>query len=1383
MMKTAVLSQETGASTGVNAEPRSPPRPLLTPTLSSGSTALFPPPRPALSPGPPLMAPPTLHSKPSPHPDPTPSPPPVYLDSFSLLPSPLIPFSPSSPTPPLHSASEPLPSQIDLAIDATDTTDVPDAAVPKECIPPLSRPLVLDVPDISTSTLVTSLPPQVLETSTPPLPTPQVPDVPETSTPPLPTPVPPQVSEPSTLPLPDILDVSAPPLPLHMSSSVPELSSSELTLPAPSSQPVPKPSSMLISSPTVTPISKPSSLPISSPHVPPIAKPPLSTPPIPPLSKPSVPPSPRVPPFSKISSPPLPRPSAPRKLSGPPQPRPPVPHPHSIAKPSSPALPRPPLPSMKSSSPPLPSPLVPLAPKPAPASASSPAPSPTQATAPRASISILEKLIKTCPVWLQLGMAQERTTLILKKEIPGIFLVRKSPDQKSMVLSVGVSDKQEELQVQDVLIKEEKSLIYLEGSVLVFDNIFKLIAFYCVSRDILPFTLRLPQVIVQATKYEDIEMISTLGSDFWGSQLHSSSEMVKREDPGQGHSSSSCEIQLSTGNSNDRLWYINPIFIKEYCSSLEASTLVPAPIHRNQSLNTPGPGQVQVPPKFKRPPPRPPNVPEGLILSQGAKQGARGESVSPRSPPPPRTVIAKAAGQKAEGDSSKDTEEGEGAASQLVSEKEVSVTVTDSVAATQPLQPLSSRGATAGQKHPAPRPPPHRIPLVPLRRKPSENRPSIPGQEAGVGPVPVASLVCIDDTTNMAEEKLGVESHACETETLQNKGTSGASNISEVVTVATAPLTKRATHPVPPPRKKKPSQFTPTRPLSRNMISGGLLSINSSSDTHQNSSTPSPASRPTSFPVREARGTDVSLYSPDGEAVFPALEHDSYSTSSTEEEADTVASGAVGTGGTNNTKVSMKRTPTIMLDRAKHRFSSVFTNFMNTDHKLQKRILELSRDGSSYFGTLVKDYRLYILETMGKHSSSTELLQEIRQMMTQLKSYLIQSTELQNLLEPNIYTEDKLEVIIEAAMCKAMLKPLREAVYSGLKDIHARDGCLKRLRVNQSVVLGTTTTELGITTSVPETPVMEKIQLKLTTLHQEYSPQKKIDLLLKTCKIIYESMSIGCPAGRAHGADDFLPVLMYVLARSNMAFLLLDVEYMMELMDPALQLGEGSYYLTTTYGVLEHIKNYEKQVVTQKLSLEIQNSIHRWEKRRTLNKASVSRSSVQGFINVSFLEAGCNTKTMRVCPNTTAQDLCAQCADKFEVAEPESYSLSVLVEGHHQLLAPEEFPLTIKSSLHHSQPLKEYYIVYRPGRTESEGQESEGQESEGQESEGQESESQESESQESESQEAESQEAESQEAESQEAEGQEAEGQEVESEQPAPAAEPEPEEEESLIEI
>lgn len=46
-------------------------------------------------------------------------------------------------------------------------------------------------------------------------------------------------------------------------------------------------------------------------------------------------------------------------------------------------------------------------------------------------------------------------------------------------------------------------------------------------------------------------------------------------------------------------------------------------------------------------------------------------------------------------------------------------------------------------------------------------------------------------------------------------------------------------------------------------------------------------------------------------------------------------------------------------------------------------------------------------------------------------------------------------------------------------------------------------------------------------------------------------------SGKPYGADDFLPVLMYVLARSNLTEVLLNVEYMMELMDPALQLGEG----------------------------------------------------------------------------------------------------------------------------------------------------------------------------------------------------------------------------------
>ncbi|KAA0711300.1 Ras and Rab interactor 3 Ras interaction/interference protein 3 [Triplophysa tibetana] len=941
----------------------------------------------------------------------------------------------------------------------------------------------------------------------------------------------------------------------------------------------------------------------------------------------------------QVPKPPLPAqlPSAVPKISSSPLPRPPPP---PVARPSSPPHPRPPPPAVSK-----------------PSVTTSPVSKINKPMPP--SISILEKLIKTCPVWLQLGMKQDRAMAILSKERPGIFLVRRDVTQKQMVLSVHLPDQQGEPQVKELSVKEEKSLLYLEGSVLVFENIFKLVAFYCVSRDILPFPLKLPQVILQVTKYEDMEVISSLGSEFWSSALNSHEEVENVGDScgaqDKPRQSSSCEIQLSIGN--DRLWYVNPIFIEE-CSNSRPPTS-PTPVLRTQSLNTP----IQAPPKFKRPPPRPPSAPECSLKHTLAKS-IKGEFRAVLTSPPPPL-------QKGEGSDFELTEqERQGTPASGIECDTVEPAV---------LQATPSKDST--------KPVSHRVPPVPTRRRLSEKQPSEePMQQEvtiststeveskdNIPQVPVAPLICLDD--NIEEMEKPVDSQTQEVSVEEPQVTIGAPLTVEV---------KRPDVPVAPPRRNRLSQNPSGKAMLSKDVSTSIPPLNNSSPTIVRHSHCINTGHP--------KVSDVSLYSPEGGAPQP--DHDSYSTSSTEEETDNMATGAL-----------IKRTPTIMLDRAKQRLSmvsmanlsNVLTGFMSADRKLQKRIVEMARDGNTYFGNLVRDYRAFTLDTMRKHSSSTEMLQEIRQMMTQLKSYLIQSAELQNLQEAAAYSEEKLEIIIEVSICKSVLKPLREAVYSGLKDIHSHAGNLKKLKENQQVVLGSTTTDLGVNTSVPETAIMDKIQIKLGNLHKEYSPQKKIDLLLKTCKIIYESMSVGSQ-GKAHGVDDFLPVLMYVLARSNISALLLDVEYMMELMDPALQLGEGSYYLTTTYGALEHIKNFDKQAVTRELSIDIQDSIHRWERRRTLNKARASRSSVQDFINVSFLEAGSDTKTLGVRPNTTAQDLCNQCAEKFEVLDPESYCLSVLEDGHYKPLGPQEFPLAIKSSLLHSEPRKEYYFVYRHGR-------------------------------------------------------------------------------------
>lgn len=503
--------------------------------------------------------------------------------------------------------------------------------------------------------------------------------------------------------------------------------------------------------------------------------------------------------------------------------------------------------------------------------------------------------------------------------------------------------------------------------------------------------------------------------------------------------------------------------------------------------------------------------------------------------------------------------------------------------------------------------------------------------------------------------------------------------------------------PVPPPRKKRISRQLAASVLPSPLESAELSTEEAAPERPGEGPHPAPQAG-TQSPEAQAsalrrqsppefKGSLASLSDSTG-VHTPATDQDSYSTSSTEEELEQFSS------------PSVKKKPSMILGKARHRlslasFTSVFQAFLSSDRKLFKKVVELAQDKASYFGNLVQDYRVYSLEMMARQASSTEMLQEIRTMMTQLKSYLLQSTELKALGDHTQYSEEELEAIVESALYKCVLKPLKEAINSCLHEIHSKDGSLQQLKENQLVILATTTTDLGVTTSVPEVPVMEKILQKFSSMHKAYSPEKKIAILLKTCKLIYDSMALGNP-GKPYGADDFLPVLMYVLARSNLTEMLLNVEYMMELMDPALQLGEGSYYLTTTYGALEHIKNYDKITVTRQLSVEVQDSIHRWERRRTLNKARASRSSVQDFICVSYLEPERQSRTLASRADTLAAALCAQCADKFEVAQPQDHRLFVLVDGRCFRLADEALPHHIKGYLLRSEPKRDFHFVYRP---------------------------------------------------------------------------------------
>ncbi|XP_066484676.1 ras and Rab interactor 3 [Tiliqua scincoides] len=900
----------------------------------------------------------------------------------------------------------------------------------------------------------------------------------------------------------------------------------------------------------------------------------------------------------------------------------------------------------------------------------------------RPGMSVLEKLIKTCPAWLQLCISQERAAEVLCKEPAGIFMVRKDENLKNLFLSVHFPAQAEASEVLEYKIKEEKSLLYLEGSLLVFEDIFKLVAFYCVSRDLLPFTLRLPQAILEANTITDLETISSLGIGFWDSSLNqrrsfphsvkgpafTAAQAKKGKKPSQCFASStnncSCEIELSLGN--DRLWFVNPIFIEERSNPFPVD--VPPPASCRESP----PSRDTVTKSLKKSPSRP----------------------APPPPPPPLPHAVK----QLKTSSVCLVSSGEGQVQDLAkNKKEMRAEISKEKENGGQDSTLPGDTSSTNSKKSVP-------PLIPPRRCVSERTPrkdcldksqkcSLPGRELA------------ERTSAETESSSNDFEHIKPPEMIEGITKDKLSqcpeikpdNEKKVTELEKKPTMKPGKEPpIPPPRKKRLSR----QPSSASSCHSKEKSIDESEEwSLKKQDTPLAKTcsnvkrestfghKPVSLAVRQSSRDSLDCPVSNTGAQTPASEPDSYSTSSTEDELEHVMS------------PSVKKTRSMILGRAKNRLSmvslsNVFMAFLSADRKLQKKIVELAQDKDSYFGNLVQDYKVYSLEMMARQSSSTEMLQEIRLMMTQLKSYLIQSTELKSFVDQAVHTEEQLEVIIESALHKCVLKPLKEAIDTYLREIHTKDGSFQLLKENQQVIQNTTTTDLGVTTSVPETALLEKILHKFTNMHKAYSPEKKISILLKSCKLIYDSMSHGQP-GKPYGADDFLPVLLYVLARSDLPEMLLNVEYMMELMDPALQLGEGSYYLITTYGAVELIKSYDKITVTRQLSTEVQDSIHRWERRRTLNKARASRSSVQDFITISFMDADSQTRTLAYRTDSTTQTLSQQCAEKFDVSEPQDFGLFILVDDKSLRLDNEALPYLIKSHFLNKDPKPTFQFIYK----------------------------------------------------------------------------------------
>ncbi|PSN53428.1 hypothetical protein C0J52_05143 [Blattella germanica] len=232
------------------------------------------------------------------------------------------------------------------------------------------------------------------------------------------------------------------------------------------------------------------------------------------------------------------------------------------------------------------------------------------------------------------------------------------------------------------------------------------------------------------------------------------------------------------------------------------------------------------------------------------------------------------------------------------------------------------------------------------------------------------------------------------------------------------------------------------------------------------------------------------------------------------------------------------------------------------------------------------------------------------------------------------------------------MKNYLEHLYHLFVEEYTRTGAIQLLADNIQYARTKPMHELGVRAKIapPSEESMNSICHYLTRLQEVDSPLEKLEHLLTCIGTIFHSVKSTNQRCIALGADDFLPLFVWVLVQSGMVAAEIEADYMWGLLHPSLLSGEGGYYLTTLSSA-------------QRV-------------------ASLSEfRSVLKIVVPDEMHGSIITKTLPVRPNMTTRDVCKIIAHKVRITNPQDYGLFKLVDGEETLLADGECPQDIKGTV------------------------------------------------------------------------------------------------------
>lgn len=135
---------------------------------------------------------------------------------------------------------------------------------------------------------------------------------------------------------------------------------------------------------------------------------------------------------------------------------------------------------------------------------------------PQLDISLMERLLRTHPVWFLPSLQRGGSVHLLQGKEVGTFIVRSSSQKNTMAISVRLPMNAGPY-IEHYLIQSNDGLLNLESSRFKFDSIPSLVAHYSNCCDELPVQLSLPRGLRDATNRQQLMSLALLGSEFWRS--------------------------------------------------------------------------------------------------------------------------------------------------------------------------------------------------------------------------------------------------------------------------------------------------------------------------------------------------------------------------------------------------------------------------------------------------------------------------------------------------------------------------------------------------------------------------------------------------------------------------------------------------------------------------------------------------------------------------------------------------------------------------------------------------------------------------------------------------------------------------------------------------